>query len=66
MLIETLWREGLVPGRRPPEPFWAHQTATESQAAAALAEQLAADFGLDASTVELAKAAALERFELEG
>lgn len=28
VLIETSWREGLVPGRRPPEPFWAHRTPT--------------------------------------
>lgn len=27
VLIETLWREGLVPGRRPPEPFWAEPSA---------------------------------------
>ncbi len=37
---------------------------SEAQAAAMLAE-LAADFGLDAGAVELAKAAALERFEHE-
>jgi hypothetical protein len=30
-----------------------------------LAEELAADFGLDAATVKLAKAHALERFEHE-
>ena len=28
VLIETLWREGLVPSHQPPEPFWAQQTAT--------------------------------------
>jgi hypothetical protein len=41
-------------------------TETEAQACAMLAEQLAAENGLDERTVELAKAAALERFEAEG
>jgi hypothetical protein len=38
---------------------------SEAQAASTLAEELAADFGLDAAAVKLAKAAALERFEHE-
>jgi hypothetical protein len=38
---------------------------SEAQAARMLAEELAANFGLDAAAVELAKAAALERFEHE-
>ena len=37
---------------------------SEAQACAMLAEEIAADNGLD-ETVELAKAAALERFELD-
>ena len=36
-----------------------------AQACALLAEQIAADNGLDENDVELAKAAALERFEAE-
>lgn len=28
VLIETLWRQRLVPGNHPPEPFWAQQGAS--------------------------------------
>jgi hypothetical protein len=38
----------------------------EAQACALLAEQIAAEHGVDEQTVELAKAAAFERFEAEG
>ena len=37
----------------------------KAQACALLAEEIAADNGFDDATVELAKVAALERFELE-
>ncbi len=38
---------------------------SEAQAASMLADELASDFGRDAAAVELAKAAALQRFEHE-
>jgi hypothetical protein len=52
-LVEALFLGLMAPGEG------------EAQACAMLAEEIAVEHGLDEQTVELAKAAALERFELE-